>query len=342
MLKKFDRSDDYGPEPRRDGGVPAFLLDYHPPKDEFAVDVVEGLSRPQKAIPPKYFYDARGSDLFEEICRTDEYYVTRTELGLLDEVGPVIADLIGPNATIIEFGSGSEEKIRRLLGALHDPYAYVAIDISRDALTRAVELLAADFRAIKVGGICADFHRPIDLPPEAQSGEGRRLAFFPGSTIGNMERAAALPFLKTIRAMLSDDDGFVIGVDLQKERATLEAAYNDADGVTAAFNLNLLGRMNRELGGTLDVSKFKHCAYYNEAFDRIEMHLESLEPQGFRVAGREFHIDRGETIHTENSHKYSVAQFDRLAREAGFRRAEVWTDADDLFSIHYLEPAESD
>ncbi len=342
MLKKFDRPDDYGPEPRRNGGVPAFLFDFHPPKDEFAADVLEGLSRPQKTIPPKYFYDARGSDLFEQICRTDEYYVTRTELGLLDDVGPEIAELIGPHATIIEFGSGSEEKIRRLLGALRDPYAYVAIDISRDALTRSVELLAKDFRAIKVGGICADFHRPIDLPPEALSGEGRRLAFFPGSTIGNMEPSAALPFLKTIRSMLSGDDGFVIGVDLQKERATLEAAYNDADGVTAAFNLNLVHRMNRELGGTLDLSKFRHLAYYNDEMDRIEMHLESLESQKFQVAGRAFRMARGETIHTENSHKYSVAQFDQLVRRAGFRPRKVWTDRDDLFSIHYLEPDESD
>jgi L-histidine N-alpha-methyltransferase len=347
MLKKFNRRDDFEPDPtpRRgngNGGAPAFLVNHHPPRAQFAADVIDGLSRTQKTIPPKYFYDARGSDLFERICRTEEYYVTRTELGLLDEIGPEIGELVGPHATIVEFGSGSEDKIRRLLGALRDPYAYVAIDISLDALKRSVEVLAADFRDIKVGGVCADFHTPIELPTDALSGEGRRLAFFPGSTIGNMERANALLFLKTIRSLLADDDGFVIGVDLQKERATLESAYNDAEGVTAAFNLNLIDRMNRELGGTLDIRKFKHCAYYNEAFDRIEMHLESLEGQEFEVAGRAFRMERGETIHTENSHKYSIDQFDRLASQAGFRRSETWTDTDDLFSIHYLEPDESD
>jgi len=343
MLKKFERRDDFEPEPNRESngqgrGEPAFLVDFHPPKDQFAADVINGLSLPQKAIPPKYFYDAKGSDLFEQICETDEYYVTRTELGLLDDIGPEIADRIGARSTVVEFGSGSEDKIRRLLAALPDPYAYVAIDISLEPLKRSVELLAADFRDLKVGGICADFQAPIALPEDALSEEGRRLAFFPGSTIGNMDRENALPFLKTIRGMLSEDDGFVIGVDLQKERETLESAYNDADGVTAAFNLNIITRMNRELGGTLDISKFSHTAYYNDEFDRIEMHLESLEPQCFEVAGREFNMERGETIHTESSHKYSIEQFHGLARRAGFEAGEVWTDRDRLFSIHYLEP----
>ena len=343
MLKRFDGRDRFEPEPERRAngqgdGQPAFLVNSHPPRDQFAADVLKGLSRPQKAIPPKYFYDARGSDLFEQICETEEYYVTRTELGLLDEIGPEIAERIGTRATVVEFGSGSEDKIRRLLAALYDPYAYVAIDISLAPLKRSVELLAADFRELKVGGICADFQTPIALPEQALSDEGRGLAFFPGSTIGNMEPETALPFLKTIRSMLSPDDGFVIGVDLQKKRETLEAAYNDAEGVTAKFNLNMIDRMNRELGGTLDVSKFSHCAYYNDDLDRIEMHLESLEAQRFEVAGQEFSMERGETIHTESSHKYSIEQFHRMAREAGFEAGEVWTDRDRLFSIHYLEP----
>jgi L-histidine Nalpha-methyltransferase len=341
MLKKFDRRDDFGPEPKGGAnghGKPAFLVDSHPPKDQFAADVLQGLSLPQKAIPPKYFYDARGSDLFEQICETEEYYVTRTELGLLDDIGPEIAERVGEHATVVEFGSGAEDKIRRLLASLSDPYAYVAIDISLEPLKRSVELLAADFRDLKVGGICADFQAPIALPEGAMSEEGRRLAFFPGSTIGNMDRKNALPFLKTIRGMLSGDDGFVIGVDLQKKRETLESAYNDADGVTAAFNLNIITRMNRELGGTMDISKFSHTAYYNDELDRIEMHLESLEPQCFEVAGREFSMDRGETIHTESSHKYSIEQFHRLANEAGFKAGDVWTDSERLFSIHYLEP----
>ncbi len=316
-------------------GTPAFLLDRHPPVDDFRADVLEGLSRPQKRIPPKYFYDARGSELFERICRTPEYYVTRTELKLLSEIGPDIADIAGRDVTVIEFGSGSDAKIRRLLDALPSPCAYVAIDISRSALERAVEDLARDYDDLVVGGICADFGGPVDLPPQALCG-GRKLAFFPGSTIGNMDRARARAFLADVRAMLSPGDGFLVGVDLRKSRDILDPAYNDEDGVTAAFNLNLLHRINRELDGSIDPRTFRHHAFYDEEAGRVEMHLRSTARQRFTVAGRDFVMAEGETIHTENSHKYSVDEFAGAARGAGFRVMRSWQDRKALFSIHYL------
>ena len=297
--------------------------------------MLEGLSRPQKQIPPKYFYDARGSALFERICGTPEYYVTRTELKLLSQIGPDVADIAGRDVTVVEFGSGSDAKIRRLLDALPNPCAYVAIDISRAALEQAIEDLARDYGDITVGGICADFSRPVELPPEAMCG-GKTLAFFPGSTIGNMERGRARQFLADVRATLRPGDGFLVGVDLRKSRDILDPAYNDEEGVTAEFNLNLLRRINRELGGTIDLSKFQHLAYYDEAAGRIEMHLRSTADQRFSIAGREFVMARDETIHTENSHKYSVPEFIAVAESAGFGVMRSWKDRKSLFSLHYL------
>lgn len=314
---------------------PAFLLDRHPPRDDFAADVLEGLSKPQKQIPPKYFYDARGSDLFERICRTPEYYVTRTELELLSDIGPDIADIAGSDVTVIEFGSGSDAKIRRLLDALPSPCAYVAIDISRAALEPAIEDLARDYAGLTVGGIVADFSTPVELPTEALC-DGKKLAFFPGSTIGNMERGRARRFLADVRATLTPGDGFLVGVDLRKDRDILDPAYNDDEGVTAEFNLNVLRRINRELGGTIDLGKFRHLAFYNEADGRIEMHLQSTADQRFEVAGARFDMARDETIHTENSYKYSVPEFVLAAESAGFRVARTWKDRLSLFSIHYL------
>ncbi|MGE0665558.1 MAG: L-histidine N(alpha)-methyltransferase [Sphingomonadales bacterium] len=316
-------------------GSAAFLIDRHPPKDDFRADVLEGLSRPQKQIPPKYFYDAKGSALFERICATPEYYVTRTELKLLSEIGPDIADIAGREVTVVEFGSGSDAKIRRLLDALASPSAYVAIDISRTALEQALDDLARDYADLTVGGICADFSRSLELPPEANRGR-KTLAFFPGSTIGNMERRRAGKFLADVRGLLAPGDGFLVGVDLRKGRDILEPAYNDDEGVTAEFNLNLLRRINRELGGTIDPSKFRHMAYYDEGEGRIEMHLRSTADQSFTVAGREFSMARHETIHTENSYKYSVPEFVLMAEGAGFRVMRSWKDRKSLFSIHYL------
>jgi dimethylhistidine N-methyltransferase len=261
--------------------------------------------------------------------------VTRTELKLLSEIGRDIADIVGGGATVIEFGSGSDAKIRRLLDALSRPHAYVAIDISRSALEQAVEELARDYGDMLVGGICADFGAPVALPSEAQGGR-KRLAFFPGSTIGNMERDRARGFLAGVRATLDAGDGFVVGVDLRKGRDVLEAAYNDDAGVTAAFNLNVLRRINRELNGTIDLAGFRHYAFYNEVEGRIEMHLRAVADQAFRAAGERFEVHEGETIHTENSYKYSVPEFAAMAATAGFEVLRSWQDRRALFSVHYL------
>ena len=237
--------------------------------------------------------------------------------------------------TVIEFGSGSDAKIRRLLDALPSPCAYVAIDISRAALEPAIEDLSRDYTDLTVGGIVADFSAPIELPPEARCG-GKKLAFFPGSTIGNMERGRARLFLADVRAMLAPGDGFLVGVDLRKGRDILDPAYNDDEGVTAEFNLNVLRRINRELGGTIDLNKFRHLAFYNEADGRIEMHLRSTADQRFEVAGEQIAMARDETIHTENSYKYSVPEFVLAAESVGFRVLRTWKDRKSLFSIHYL------
>ncbi|MBI1180071.1 MAG: L-histidine N(alpha)-methyltransferase [Alphaproteobacteria bacterium] len=327
------------PAPSAACPAPAFLLDQCPPKDDFAADVLKGLSQPQKYIPPKYFYDARGSALFERICRTPEYYVTRTELQLLAEIGPDLASLVGPEATVVEFGSGSDAKIRRLLDALEAPHAYVAIDISREPLERAVEDLARDYDGLTVGGICADFTAPLTLPEQVLAGPGKRVGFFPGSTVGNMERDRCRTFLAHTREMFEGGDGFIIGVDLRKDSAILEPAYNDADGVTAEFNLNVLRRINLELGGDIRLANFAHHALYNEELGRVEMHLRSLADQRFTVAGREFEMEEGETIHTENSYKYGVEEFIDAAEGAGYRPRRTWQDERSLFSIHYLEAA---
>jgi dimethylhistidine N-methyltransferase len=324
---------------RAAAGAPAFLIDRRPTHDDFAADVLHGLSGTPRTIPPKYFYDARGSALFEEICRTPEYYITRTELKLLSRIGPEVAALAGPGATVVEFGSGSDAKIRRLLDALSLPHAYVAIDISRAPLERAVGDLARDYPDLTVGGVCADFTRPVDLPPEAWAGVGRRIGFFPGSTIGNMERPRARTFLESCREMLETGDGFIVGVDLRKDRAVIERAYDDAAGVTARFNLNLLRRINRELGGTFDPALFAHHALYDEAKGRVEMHLRSLTDQCFTVAGRAFAMARDETIHTENSYKYAIDEFVALAESAGWLATRHWRDPRDLFSVHYLSAA---
>jgi dimethylhistidine N-methyltransferase len=325
-------------DPASSGG-PAFLLDRCPPRDNFRADVLDGLSQPQKRIPPKYFYDARGSDLFEQICRTPEYYVTRTELKLLSDIGPQLATIVGPDATVVEFGSGSDAKIRRVLDALEEPHAYVAIDISREPLERAIDDLARDYDGLTVGGICADFMAPIELPDEALRGAGKRLGFFPGSTVGNMERERCRAFLRHTRDMFEEGDGFLIGVDLRKDRNILEPAYNDADGITAAFNMNVLRRINQDLGGTLELRNFRHFAHYNEELGRVEMHLESLRDQEFTIDGQSFSMKAGETIHTENSYKYGVKEFTEAAEAAGYWSVQVWQDQKSLFSIHYLAAA---
>jgi len=313
-----------------------FFADYEPPTDDFLTDVVEGLSREQKTLSPKYFYDQKGSALFDEICRTPEYYITRTELELLDSVLPEVATLTGPEAIVIEWGSGSSWKIRKVLDALERPAEYIAIDISRDHLKAAAAEIAKQYSGVKVGAICADFLAPIHLPAEAIVSEGRRLGFLPGSTIGNFEPEVAAEILQRATGLLESGGALLIGTDLQKSEETLLAAYNDAGGVTAAFNLNLLERMKVELKADIDVSAFKHEALYNPKNNRIEMHLRATKPTEINVGGHCFAFKAGESIHTENSHKFTIKGFQQIARDAGFEPSEVWTDKDQLFALHYL------
>ena len=313
-----------------------FFADYEPPTDDFLADTLTGLSRKQKGISPKYFYDQKGSALFDAICRTPEYYVTRTELALLDEILPEVSRLTGPDAIVIEWGSGSSWKIRKLLDGLDHPAEYIAIDISRDHLKAAAADIGRQYPDVKVGAICADFLAPISLPPEAIVSEGRRLGFLPGSTIGNFAPHVAAEILRKAASLLGPGGAMLIGVDLEKSEDTLLAAYNDAGGITAEFNLNLLTRMKDELGAELDINAFEHEAIFNPEFHRIEMHLKAKTSTGISINGSSFTFEPGETIYTENSHKFTISGFQEIAKKAGFEPGAVWSDADGLFSLHYL------
>ncbi len=303
---------------------------------EFLGDVVEGLSKEQKSLPPKYFYDAEGSALFDKICDLEEYYPTRTEIGLLSEKAAEIASLV-EDRHLIEFGSGSSIKIRILLDAAKKLASYVPVDISKEHLLAAADSIATDYPDLKVTPVCADFTQQFPLPDDVSSGE--KAGFFPGSTIGNFSRNGAENFLEMAAAMLGEDGSLVIGVDLKKDPDILHAAYNDNDGVTAAFNKNVLRRINNELAGEFDLSAFVHEARYVEDRGRVEMHLISTKPQTVSVAGHSFEFESGESIHTENSHKYEIDEFHEMGRQAGFEPAETWTDGDRLFSIHHLKVA---
>jgi dimethylhistidine N-methyltransferase len=311
------------------------LVDLRPEAGSFREDVIAGLSRAVKSLPPKYFYDARGSELFEAICELPEYYPTRTEIALMLEHGPAMARLPGPGCAVIEYGSGSGRKTRILLEAVA-PVAYVAIDIAREQLANTAAQIAREFPGVAVTAVCADYSRPLELPEGTVPGSARRVIYFPGSTIGNLSPHEAAEFLVVARRLAGAGGGMLVGVDLKKDSARLNAAYNDESGVTARFNLNLLARINRELGGDFDLSAFRHHAFYNERLGRIEMHLVSLKEQRVRVDSASFSFRGGETIHTENSYKYTVAEFQALARGAGFEPAACWTDADELFAVHYL------
>ena len=304
------------------------------PASRFLGDVLDGLARPQKAIPPKYFYDAEGSRLFDAICALDEYYPTRTEIGILSRHAPEIAEAIGPGAVLVEFGAGSAVKVRHILDAARDLRAFVPIDISGEHLIAASRALAADYPGLAVLPVVADFTGPLALDGLVPA--GRRVGFFPGSTIGNFDPPEAGALLGRFAAALGNGAGLVIGVDLEKPVPVLEAAYDDAAGVTAAFNLNLLGRMNRELGADFDPSAFAHRAVWNEDTRAVEMHLVARFAQRVTIAGRAFDFAAGETIHTESSYKYTVPRFRRIAEAAGWRADRLWTDPDRLFSLHHL------
>jgi L-histidine Nalpha-methyltransferase len=309
--------------------------DLAPGEENFRDAVLYGLGRPRKAIPCKFFYDARGSALFEEICRLPEYYPTRTEIAILEENASDIAAQMGPHCRLIEFGSGASRKARILLEELDRPVAYVPVDISREHLRDAATSLAEDFPAVPVIAVCADYTRAFPMPP-LPGARGKRVGFFPGSTIGNFEPEPAVGFLANYARILGPGGEMLIGVDLKKDPEILDAAYNDRAGVTAAFNLNLLERVNRELDGDLDIDRFEHVAFYNEADGRVEIYIRSLVEQEARIADRRICFAAGELIHTEYSYKYAVPEFRALAARAGFRPVDTWTDPAELFSVHYL------
>ena len=302
----------------------------------FAEAVVTGLSRRQKVIPARYFYDRRGSELFEAITRLPEYYPTRTETALLRTHAADIARLAGGVGTVVEFGSGSSAKTPLLLAAVR-PALYVPVDISGDFLAEAAADIAEAHPEMRVLPIAADFTRPLQLPPEAR--QGPLLGFFPGSTIGNFAPAVAVDLLRGFGAALGTDARLVIGIDTRKNPRLIEAAYDDAAGVTAAFNLNLLDRINRELDATINVGRFEHRAEWNDLHGRIEMHLVAQEDLSFTVARRDFTMRAGETIHTENSYKYRPEEARLLARASSWEPMAAWTDADGLFALHVWQRA---
>jgi L-histidine Nalpha-methyltransferase len=309
--------------------------DLAPGEESFRDAVLNGLGRTPKSIPCKFFYDARGSALFEAICRLPEYYLTRAEIAILEENAVAIAAQIGPHSRLIEFGSGASTKARILLRALDRPAAYVPVDISREHLRDAATSLAEDFPSLPVVAVCADYTRIFPLPP-LPGPSGKPVGFFPGSTIGNFEPGAAVGFLANYARVLGPGGEMVIGVDLKKDRAILDAAYNDRAGVTARFNLNLVERINRELDGDLDIGRFEHVAFYNEVKGRIEIYIRSRANQEAWIAGTPILFAKGELIHTEYSYKYSVPEFRALAGRAGFLSVETWTDPGELFSVHYF------
>ncbi len=309
--------------------------DLAPGEESFRDAVLAGLSATPRALPCKFFYDSRGSALFEEICETPEYYLTRAETAILETHVGDIAARIGPHCRLVELGSGASRKVRLLLGALEAPLAYVAVDISRDHLRDAAAALAADFSALQVAAICADYTKPFDLPAFAGP-PGKRVGFFPGSTIGNFEPEGVVGFLAHCGHLLGPGAEMLIGADLKKDKRILDAAYNDAAGLNAAFNLNLIPRIANELDSDIEIDNFEHVAFYNPDEGRVELYIRSKKAQSATIAGRRFSFAEGELIHTENSYKYAIPEFRGLAARAGFQTLDTWTDKDGMFAVYYL------
>jgi dimethylhistidine N-methyltransferase len=312
------------------------FIDLNPATEDFRTAVIEGLSKSQKELPCKFFYDERGSQIFDQICDLEEYYPTRTEIGILEDRLGEIAELVGRGAHLVELGSGASVKIRTLLNALPDLAQYTAIDISRDFLLQSAATLAEDYPDLDVAAICADYTTDFEIPAPTGRRSSRTVAFFPGSTIGNFTPEEAKQFLKRLTAILGKGSGLLIGVDLKKDIPVLRAAYNDAKGVTAAFNMNLLSRINAELGGDFDLGSFYHDAVYVEDLGRIEMRLISKKPQSVTIGSETFAFEENEYIHTESSHKFSLDQFRGICEAAGFTPVASWTDSKSLFSAHYF------
>lgn len=318
-----------------DSAIPNFeLFDLKPDGERLLADVLAGFTASPKTLPAKYFYDARGAQLFERICELPEYYPTRTEMAIMQARVWEMAAVMAKPSCIIEFGSGSGRKTRMLLDALM-PEAYMPIDISREQLIDSAQAIARDFHAIKVRAVCADYTASLELPLHDLP-ELAKTVYFPGSTIGNFTPDEARAFLARSKAMVGADGGLLIGVDLKKDKAVLDAAYDDSAGVTAEFNLNVLARIERELAARLDRSAFEHRAFYNESLGRVEMHLRARRDNDVVIDGKTFQFRAGETIHTENSYKYHIEEFAALGESAGWRHVAVWTDSGRLFSVHYF------
>jgi len=321
----------------RPGGVS--VLDLEPISEDFLAEVVSGLSSSPRTLPCKFFYDERGAELFQKICELPEYYITRTETELLRRYGAQMAESIGANAELIGFGTGAGIKTRMLLEHLENPIAYVPVDISKQRLTDSAAELSRAMPALEILPVCGDYLQPLQLP-KSQRKPDHVAVYFPGSTIGNLEPEVAADFLRRVCRLCGRSGGLIIGVDLHKERAVLEAAYNDSAGVTAHFNLNLLVRANRELGADFDLPLWRHQAIFNDADGRIEMHLISEADQTVHVGGHEFRFALGGKIVTEFSYKYTQEKFVRLAVSAGFQLARVWTDPKQLFAVFHFTVAD--
>lgn len=309
------------------------LFDQNPSIPDIRAEVVHGLGADQKRLSPKYFYDQRGSELFDEITRAPEYYLTRTEVGILKKHRDGIATAIGSDGCVIEYGSGTSAKIRILLDAAK-PRAYVPVDISKDHLLESAQRIADDYPDLGVHPTCADYSKPFELPPDVDG--LHRMAFFPGSSIGNFERESATDFISGVREVIGVDGLLLIGVDAKKAPKLLNAAYNDARGVTEAFNLNILEHLNDRIGTDFDVHGFEHFAQYNSDLGRIEMHLVSVRDQEVSLDGQSFGFTSGERIHTENSYKYDRDEFIGLAKAAGFECRDAWVDPDEFFMVFLL------
>ncbi len=316
------------------------LYDLHPPLDDFRAEVLQGLSQSEKIVSPKFLYDKQGAELFDAICTLEEYYLTRTEMAILQTAAAEIAELVG-DSVLIEFGSGSSQKVRILLDAMPQLPAYVALDISKQHLYESCLDLATVYPNLETIAICTDYTQPLQLPDIPTLQQSHKVGFFPGSSIGNLEPEEVVRFLRNAANILQPHGGFLIGVDLKKDKAILEPAYDDSQGISAAFALNLLTRMNQELAADFDLSQFTYRACYNPIAGRIEMYIVSLCDQIVQVAETKIAFRAGEQLRTEYSYKYSIAEFHALAAQAGFQARSVWTDPQQLFSLHYLQQTEA-
>jgi dimethylhistidine N-methyltransferase len=309
--------------------------DRRPPSNELLEIAQRGLALKPKRLPSWLFYDERGSALFDEICEQPEYYLTRSEIALMDEHAGNIADTLGSDVRLVEYGSGNARKTSMLLQHLHEPVAYVPVEISAEPLRESVERLGAEFPSLPVQSLCADFTKPLRLPIPPRAPR-RTVVYFPGSTIGNFDNRDAAVLLRKMRNEMGDAGGILIGVDLKKDHAVIEAAYNDRAGVTSRFTLNMLTRLNRDIGSNFDLTAFRHRAHYNPMAGRIETHIVSAKSQQVKIGRANVAFREDEAIQVEYSCKYSLADFEALAAKAGLAVLRVWTDAQQMFSVQYL------